>query len=436
MPMKDSLHLLPYQHQTVEKAVKVCLAHHLCYLALETRTGKTPVSLMTAATLCQEHNYPADVLFATKKSVMPSIQDTYERLRNTYPVMDKLKVEIVSFDSLHKVEFDKRIIIVDEAHSFGAFPKPALRAVQLRRLSVGNLCILLSATPTPESFSQVYHQLWACHFVSELIARYRNFYKWAQDYVRVKKKIIGANRQVNDYTDARIDLIRPYLDQITITQTQKDAGFAHPVVRELVYWVEAPDEIKEYVKRLKKDKIVKIGDRTVTADTPATLLTKTHQLYSGTVIPDDSDLGMIVSAHKLDAVHVIAKRYRKNAIYYTFIAEKALLIRAFGDRVTDDYQVFQSRDDAIFCGQYISKREGIDLKEADAIILFSPHYAYLSYIQTLNRMQHITRDKPPLLVWIFCRNGIEEKIYNVVKNKENYTSSHFRKDLRDITKGE
>jgi hypothetical protein len=34
--------------------------------------------------------------------------------------------------------------------------------------------------------------------------------------------------------------------------------------------------------------------------------------------------------------------------------------------------------------------------------------------------------------WVFSDGGIEEKIYNVVLNKKDYTLSHFKKDLFSV----
>lgn len=43
-------------------------------------------------------------------------------------------------------------------------------------------------------------------------------------------------------------------------------------------------------------------------------------------------------------------------------------------------------------------------------------------------MQSKERSKEALLYWIFAKGGIEEKIYQRVINKQDYTLSYFRKD--------
>ena len=45
------------------------------------------------------------------------------------------------------------------------------------------MLFLMSGTPTPESFSQMYHQVYACP--KNPFRHYAKFYKFAKDYVDV-----------------------------------------------------------------------------------------------------------------------------------------------------------------------------------------------------------------------------------------------------------
>ena len=70
---------------------------------------------------------------------------------------------VINYESLHKIpEKGWDMIICDEAHTLGAFPKPSKRAKQVKELVIKNNCfvVLLSGTPTPESYSQMYHQVY------------------------------------------------------------------------------------------------------------------------------------------------------------------------------------------------------------------------------------------------------------------------------------
>lgn len=423
--------LTDYQNELVAQAVRVIHSHRMVYLAMETRTGKTPVSIMAAYEIAREIGN-ASVLFATKKGIIKSIENTFAELVENNPQLAWMNLEVVSFDSLHKVTYQpRRVIIVDEAHSFGAYPKPSKRAIMLAALSRDCIIIYLSATPTPESYSQIYHQLWAARSGSGLIHGYKNFYQWSKDYVKVAKRRIAAGREINDYSNANKDKILPYLKDLTVSITQKDAGFLHHEVQEHIYWIDMPENIRMAIKVIKKDRIATLNEKTIIAPTAVSVMSKIHQLCSGTVIPEDENgTGMQVSNHKLEKLRFILALYPKIAIYYKYIAEREALIARYGDRITESPQEFEASQDKIFIGQFLSKREGINLYTADAIVMYNIDYAYVSYIQTKNRIMNMNREKIPVLIWLFTKGGIENSIYEVVKGKKNYTESYFKRTER------
>ena len=426
---RPSVKLREYQENLISKAVEIVRSHGFVYLALETRTGKTPVSIMTACAIAGD----AGILFVTKASIISSIKDTYSQLCSDYPI-GQIPFAVISFDSLHKVtHIPGRVIIADEAHSFGSYPKPSKRATMLFGISRGCKVIMLSATPTPESYSSIYWQLAASHVNSPLITPYKNFYAWAKaGFVNIKQKRIGTGQYANDYSNANKDMILPLFQSLLITYTQKEAGFQQTEISEQVITVPMPEEIGKLIKALKKDGVCYFQDRQIIGDRAVSRMSKIHQLCSGTVIPEpsakgDKGTGVIVSTHKLKVLDVIMSIYPKIAIFYKYIAELDMLKEEFGDRLTDDYRVFESEQDRIFAGQFISKREGIDLKSADAIVCINIDFAWLSYAQMINRMMSYDRTKAPKLIWIFTTGGIEERVYKTVKAKKTYTSAYYRR---------
>jgi hypothetical protein len=419
--------LRDYQTELVGKAVAILNQHGFVYLTLETRTGKTPVSLMASFAIRKR------VIFATKKSIMKDIDNTYLELCTDYQTARDAQLEVVSFDSLHKLKpLSECVIIADEAHSFGAFPKPSLRAKELRRISKGCPVIMLSATPTPESYSMIYHQLWAANAKLPIVTDYKNFYAWAKDYVKIGQKIFGSGMKVNDYSHAKAELITPHLEPISLSITKEQAGFAitEDDIEEIVMRSIIPEPLKLLIAKVKKDRIAYFEDYTILADTAAKLLSKEHQLVSGTVIPEDRKTGIIISDHKIKTIRFAMLAYKRVAIFYKFIAEKDMLMAAFGDRVTEDFREFNADSTKVFIGQFISKREGINLEQADAIICLNIDFAYLSYIQMVNRMMSFKRTKKPVLIWIMSDNGIEEDILRVVKKKKKYTTAYYGRRLK------
>ena len=203
-----------YQADIISKGTKMIRESGFLYLAMEVRTGKT----LTSLGICEQLNVD-NVLFITKKKAMSSIIDDYD---NLCPVNYALFV--INYESLHKlpsIMWD--VIICDEAHSMGAFPKPSKRAKQVKELIQKNnsKVILLSGTPTPESFSQMYHQVYG--IPKNPFREYKNFYRFCDDYVNVIEKRINS-MTIKDYSrgyDTIIQEISPY----TINYTQTEAGF-------------------------------------------------------------------------------------------------------------------------------------------------------------------------------------------------------------------
>ena len=178
-----------YQQEIIEKATKVLSTEKFVYLAMEVRTGKT----LTSLGICQAMN-PQRVLFLTKKKAISSVMKDYETYSPTY------SIEVINYESAHKREFEWfDVVILDEAHGLGAFPKPSGRAKLARDLvAKASKVILLSGTPTPESYSQIYHQVYGIK--GNPFYAYKNFYMFAKEHVMISSKTINGF-SVNDYSD-------------------------------------------------------------------------------------------------------------------------------------------------------------------------------------------------------------------------------------------
>ena len=267
--------LRPYQREIVERGSDILLSYSILYLAMEVRTGKT----ITALSIAQKVK-ALSVPFVTRKKAMSSIEKDYEAVKFPF------ELDLINYESLHKLTaedieaFD--LVICDEAHCLGAFPLPSERTKQLRQIVGNRLLILLSGTPTPESWSQLYHQLYiSAHSPWK---HYRNFYAWAKDFVTVKKRYI-YNREINDYTNADRDKIERDTKHLFISFTQEEAGFEQMVEEEIIS-VKMKPHTYTAADRMRKDKVLKTSEGTVVADTAVKVMSKLQQMYSGTVIVD------------------------------------------------------------------------------------------------------------------------------------------------------
>ena len=309
-------------------------------------------------------------------------------------------------------------------HNCGAFPKPSKRAKQVKELMIKNnpYVIFLSGTPTPESFSQMYHQVYGLS--TNPFRNYTNFYKFANEHVVPKTKRIGGF-MVNDYSEGR-DSILVKMNPYMISYTQEEAGFKS-VIKESIIYVDPPDSLISICDKLKKDLVVEGKDEVILADTGVKLMQKLHQLYSGTV-KFESGNSMVVDNFKADFIYDNFCS-SKIGIFYKFKEELNALKKAYGDSLCTDLEVFKSDPTKTIALQIVSGREGISLKEAEFLVYYNIDFSATSYWQSRDRMT--TKDRPENKVyWIFTKGGIEPKIYKSVTNKKDYTLRHFKKDFK------
>lgn len=411
------MQLRDYQESISTDAAKLLEWMKICYLSMEVRTGKTTTALVAAEKFGAKW-----VLFLTKKKAIGSITGDYDKLNPSF------KLICINYEQVENLApaYDFDLVILDEAHCLSQYPTPASRTKALKELCKGKPIIYLSGTPTPESYSQLYHQFWISSYSP--FKEWPTFYKWAKDFVTVKKKYF-FNREINDYSTADRAKIEELTKHLFISYTQEEAGFEQSVKEEVLKVRMQPGTymLADYLRK-NKVHIGKNGQELL-ADTAVKLKSKFHQIYSGTVI-DEKGEGIIFDRSKASFI----KEYfagRKIAIFYKFQAERIMLIVVFGnDRLTDDPQVFNSSDDKIFFSQIQSGREGINLSTADCLVFLNIDFAAVSYWQARARLQSKDRTKEAIIYWVFAENGIEDKIYQAVMNKRDYTLSHFKKDYK------
>ena len=406
--------LREYQEEISTKAVEILRKYKIVYLAMEVRCGKTLTSLATA----QKYN-AKKVLFLTKKKAIQSIISDYESLKPNFELV------VINNESLHLIkDNDFDLIISDEHHRNGAFPKPNKITKLIKERFSNKPMIFLSGTPTPESYSQWYHQFWLSNYTP--FKDYVNFYKWSNDYVNIKLKFVGY-AQIKDYSDAYKDRIDKIIDKYIISFTQEQSGF-NSKVTENVIKVKMKTITYNIAKELKKNNIFEGKNDLIIADTGVKLMSKLHQLYSGTCILESGKTQIIDNSKCIE----IENKFKNNkiAIFYKFQAEYDLIKQYFNDKITNDLNEFNTSDKWIAL-QIVSGREGISLKEADYLVYFNIDYSAVSYLQSKDRMTTMER-KENNIFWIFSDGGIEEHIYKSVMNKKNYTLSVFKKNYNGI----
>jgi hypothetical protein len=332
------------------------------------------------------------VLFITKKKAISSIESDYKLLK------PKFTLDVINYESLHKIEGSFDLVVLDEAHSLGAFPKPSKRAKQVKIIIQKNdpLVILLYGTPTPESYSQMYHQVYAIR--RNPFKRYINFYRFCDKYVNVTQRPINGI-YIKDYSKGQpsiMDAMQPYF----ISYSQKEAGFKVQT-NEHVLYVKMSSLTYNLAKKLQKDLVIEGSEEVILADTPVKLMMKLHQIYSGTV-KFESGASKTLDYNK---AQFIKNRFdgKKIAIFYKFKQELKALKEIFQDNLTTELEEFINTNKSIAL-QIVSGREGISLRQADCLVYYNIDFSATSYWQSRDRMTTKNRIKNEVY-WIFSKGS-------------------------------
>lgn len=447
------MQLRDYQIYNANKLTQIISKFKIAYFQAEVRTGKTLTALETAKLLGK-----SNVLFITKLKAISSINSDFEAMKYTY------KLNCINKESLHKIKennFD--FIIIDESHQFASFPKPSKYTSDIKKRFSKIPMLLLSGTPTPESEMQIFHQFYLSNYSP--LNQFRNFYQFFNGYNCVKVDFIinGFNKadysnsveniykyisikkrevsklnpeynviisQLNKYQNElierqkkSIELIKKTYKHLVLSFSQTEAGFESKVEEHILY-VKMKDTTYNLANKLIKDRVIEKGSNVILADTSVKLQQKLHQIYSGT-IKFENEERLVFDSTKCEFIKEKFKGY-KLAIIYKFKAELLMLKSIFGNEITEDLHEFNSTSKHIV-GQIQSIREGVNLSKANYLILLNLDFSATSYWQIRDRMTTKERLKNDIY-FIFSEGGIEDKIFESVCNKKDYTLNKFNRD--------
>ena len=182
--------LTPYQKSFVEKGKEMLLREHILFMVLETRVGKTPISLKIAEAVTK------DILFVTN---LAFTKDVLKEAEEFGVINANIQVSTNHNLTIDKFSYLKgRVIIVDECHEFGGIDRqkkngnrifPSSRSEALRRVAGDNMIIFMSATPTPEGFAMIYHIFWISQFSP--FSQYKNMYAFHKVYGKPNTKLVN-----------------------------------------------------------------------------------------------------------------------------------------------------------------------------------------------------------------------------------------------------
>lgn len=399
--------LYKHQEEMILKAKPILDEYNLVYIAAETRTGK---SLATIYLLKDDYE---KILVLTKKKAISSWE-------NDLNLSNAKNFTVTNYEAIHKlVDDDYDVIVLDEAHSIGSYPKPSKRAEQIKAIAADRKIVYLSATPSAETYSQLFHQFWISSYPP---FEEKNFYKWFKEY-GIPESFYINGMKINSYKKTEEELIQKEIKHLFVVMTKKKANFKI-LVEEKIHEVEINQGYTNALNSFYNHRVLKIGDYDVVAESAVSTLGKLHQLTGGTIKIDD-DVSLITSTHKVNYIKENLSQDEKIVILCNYVEERNLLLKELGSS-TDEVQEFKNKDYKYFIGHIKTFSEGVDFSYADSMIIYSLNFSATTYLQSKERLANKKRTKPILVNYLFTKNSIDEKIYEAVKNKMNFTNSYYK----------
>lgn len=279
--------------------------------------------------------------------------------------------------------------------------------------------ILLSGTPTAGKYEKLWSQI---HLLGWSISK--DLY-WKQ---YIDTKIIDNEgypiRVVRGYKN--VERLKSKLRQHGAIFMKSEEVFDLP---EQMFIDTRISTTKEY-RKFRKDCIVSWDDVELVGDT-----TLTKMLYER----------MLCGQYNKDKLiafrNIVESTEDRLIVFYNFNEELANLSDvAFSmDRSVSivngnkrDLTAYETKDDSITFVQYQAGAMGLNLQKSNKIVYFTPPLSSELYEQSKKRTHRIGQTNTCFYYRLICKNSIEEKIYNTLAMRKDYTDKLFEQDAQEI----
>lgn len=290
----------------------------------------------------------------------------------------------------------------------------AKRSKFILKLNPKNV-ILLSGTPTGGKYEKLWSQL---HLLGWNISK--ELY-WRQ-YV---------DTEIIDNEGFPIKVVKGYKNVDRLKRKLRDHG-ANFLKTEDVFdlpsqtfnTIKVPT-IKEY-RKFKKDCIVAIDDVELVGDTTLTKMLYERQLCGQ------------YNENKIKALYdLLESSDDRMVVFYNFTAELDVMLSITNELNRPTSQVngpikdldnYNAYDNSVTFIQYQAGAMGLNLQKANKIIYFTPPLSSELFEQSKKRIHRIGQEKPCFYYFLTCTNSIEEKIYETLKMRKDYTEALYEMD--------
>ena len=274
--------------------------------------------------------------------------------------------------------------------------------------------ILLSGTPTDGKYEFLYSQLRLLGWKITKTAYYNRYIK----------------TELRSYGGPMFRVVTGYKNVSELKAKLKEYGAVFAKAEEVI---KLPEKkfIKEYstvssdYKKFMKDRVIKIDDKELTGDS-----TLSKRLYAR----------MLCSAYSKDKISRLIDLVNSTSdrviIFYNFNTELEALRKVLFDRPISivnvqakNLKAYENNDNSVTLIQYQAGAMGLNLQKANRIIYFSLPERSELFEQSKARICRIGQEKQCYYHIMMCHKSVEEKIYECLLMRKDYSDELFRKEF-------
>lgn len=280
--------------------------------------------------------------------------------------------------------------------------------------------ILLSGTPTSGRYENLWTQI---HLLGWGISRklYESQYvNW--ETLQLGQKFIRIPDRKEPYKN--VERLKRKLRENGAVFMKTEECFELPEQTFIEVNVQKSSEYKKFMK----DSIITLEDGSeLIGDTTLTKLLYARQLCGQ------------YSKSKLEAFRSLAESTNDRlVVFYNFTAEMGAL-KAISDAQNrpvsivngehKDLSAFEENESCVALIQYQAGAMGLNLQAANKIIYYSLPLRSELFEQSKKRIHRIGQEKPCFYYIMKCRGSVEEKIYETLKMRKDFTDELFKQSI-------
>lgn len=331
---------------------------------------------------------------------------------------NNLRIGVINYEScwrrpkLQKVK--SLTLVLDESQAIANNTSKQTKGIM--KLDYKNV-ILLSGTPASNArYDKLYTQL----KLLGLTMNKRSYEDHYCNFFEIEKA--GIKFRVLSKT-------RPYKNVDELKQVMKELGCVFMKTEEVIdlpqqRFIDVPVNKSKYYKTFEKDGYVDCGEVEYISNGPAQDMLYLRQLCN--------------SSEKLDMLKTLLESTNDRVIiFYNFDIELKLLQQlvsklkrpiSYINGHEKDLNCYNDFEDSVTLVQYQSGSAGVNLQLANKMIYYSPPVKSDFFEQSKKRIHRIGQESKCTYWKLVTSNSIEQKIYNTLDLKRDYTDELFRRD--------